>query len=420
MTDGRTVRRRFLILRGSRWLPTGLMIPVFILFLVDRGLSLAEIGIVTAAQGLVVLVLEVPTGGLADAFGRRRVLLLAAIFEIATLCLLLTGQTLVWFAAAFAIQGVYRALESGPLDAWYVDAVHAVMGRTEDAKVEIERGLGRAGMVLGVAISLGAALSGVITAFARDTAVDALALPLVIALILRVVDTILVAMVMTEVRPPLGAGAIRESLRSVPDVVRDAARLVRNSATLGLVIGVELFWGFGMATFEGLFPVRLASAVGGNEAGAALMGPVVAVAWVASAVGAGAVTRFTGRWGRHTTAAWMRVLQGATVAAMGLFGGPGGLITAYLVCYMLHGAANPVHSSLIHDEAEASNRTTVASINSLAGMSMGALGGIVLGSIADNAGIPIAMFVGAVVLAAAAPLYIMAGRRVGRPQLLDR
>lgn len=79
-TDPASVRRRLLVLLALRWLPTGLMIPVLVLLLLERGLSLAQLGLAFAAQGFMVLVLELPTGGFADTLGRRRVLLLASVF----------------------------------------------------------------------------------------------------------------------------------------------------------------------------------------------------------------------------------------------------------------------------------------------------------------------------------------------------
>ena len=76
--DARGARRRYLILIGMRWLPTGLLIPVTVLLAVSRGLSLTEIGLIFSLQGLVVLFLELPTGGLSDALGRRPVLIVAS------------------------------------------------------------------------------------------------------------------------------------------------------------------------------------------------------------------------------------------------------------------------------------------------------------------------------------------------------
>ena len=66
-----TVRTRFLVLLGLRWLPVGLMIPVSVLLMLERGLSLAQAGSVAAIQGITVMILELPTGGLTDALGRR-------------------------------------------------------------------------------------------------------------------------------------------------------------------------------------------------------------------------------------------------------------------------------------------------------------------------------------------------------------
>lgn len=69
--DARSARRRYLTLIALRWLPTGLLIPIFVLLPLSRGLSLTEIGLVFSAQGFVVLALELPTGGLSNSLGRR-------------------------------------------------------------------------------------------------------------------------------------------------------------------------------------------------------------------------------------------------------------------------------------------------------------------------------------------------------------
>jgi len=44
------VHRRYLALMGLRWFPTGLLIPVLALLPLDRGLSVAQLGLVTAMQ----------------------------------------------------------------------------------------------------------------------------------------------------------------------------------------------------------------------------------------------------------------------------------------------------------------------------------------------------------------------------------
>jgi hypothetical protein len=90
-----------------------------------------------AAQGLLVLLLELPTGGLADALGRKPVLVLATGVNLASLLLLSFADSLGLLLAGFALQGIYRALDSGPLESWYVDALLAA-----DPDADLERGLG--------------------------------------------------------------------------------------------------------------------------------------------------------------------------------------------------------------------------------------------------------------------------------------
>ena len=401
----RSVQHRFLVLRGLRWLPTGLMIPVTVLLMTERGFSLGEIGLISAAQGVMVLLLELPTGGLADALGRRPVLLMATVVDCIALALFVVAHTFWLLVAVWLLEGVYRALESGPLDAWYVDATLAA-----DPDADIERGMSRGGAVLGFAIAGGALLAGGLVALDPLSGVEALAVPLALATALRLVEIVAVWRLMTEVRPSLGWSALRASVAAVPAFIGDAVGTVRASGVLMGLLAVELFWGFGMTTFETLLPPRLAEVAGDADSAAALLGPSNSAAWLLSAVGAAAVPWVTRRLGSAVTGAGLRVFQGITVVAMAIAAGPVGVIAAYLATYGIHGAANPVHVALLHREVGADHRATVLSVNSMASMSSGAIGGIVLGWLADTAGLTTAMVTGAVLLALGAPLYLPAHR----------
>jgi MFS family permease len=72
-TTVRSATRRLVGLTALRWLPVGLTTPITVLLAQARGLSLAEIGLLFTVHGIVVIVLELPTGGLADVLGRRPV-----------------------------------------------------------------------------------------------------------------------------------------------------------------------------------------------------------------------------------------------------------------------------------------------------------------------------------------------------------
>lgn len=403
--SGGAARRRYLALLALRWFPVGLWIPLGVLLALSQGLSLAEAGLAASCQGFVVLALELPTGGMSDSWGRRPVLVLAAVVGIGSTGLLVLADTFGMFAAAFVLQGVFRALDSGPLQSWYVDATLAA-----DPAAKLERGLSAGGTVTGIAIGAGALASGGIVAWLRLPGVPVLVQPLLLSLLVQVVALVLVLVLVVEAPHADGDRGFVASLRAVPSVIVDSIRLVRASDVLACLILVELTWGFGMITFETLMPVRMSELVGGEEAAAAITGPVVAVAWLVSAAGAAAIPLLTARIGVGRTGALLRVAQGVTVLGMGLLAGPVGLVTGYLATYLVHGASDPVHSTLLHREVTGERRTTVLSLNSMMGQASGAIGLIVLTVLASGVSTSFAMVVGAVVLALAAPLYLPAVR----------
>jgi MFS family permease len=405
--DARGARRRFTLLRGLRWLPTGLLIPVLVLLLLERGLTLGQIGLVTAAQGVVVMLLELPTGALADALGRRRVLLGAIAAEAAAVALLVVADSLPALVVVFALQGAYRALDSGPLDAWYVDTAQAA-----DPHADIERGLAHGSVVLSLAISAGALASGGLVAVGPVAGVDPLVLPLLASLVLELVHLTAVALLMTEVRPVQPVAA-RRALRNTPAVIGAAIELVRGSTVLVALVAIEFLWGFGMVAFETFTPARLSEVLGDPDRAAALLGPATAAAWLLAAAGASMAPALSTRLGAAQAGAVLRVVQGLTVVGIGLATGPIGLLIAYLATMAVHGAANPVHQAMLHRAVVGpSTRATVVSANSLTAQTGGAIGGIALGALADATSLTTATLAGAAVLAIAAPLYLVAGRAI--------
>ncbi len=392
--DAAQARRRYLLLLALRWLPTGLLMPVLTVIGLDRGLTLAQVGLTAAVQGLVVAVLELPTGGLADTWGRRPVLLLAGLVGTASLAVFAVADSVALFVLAWGLQGVFRALDSGPLEAWFVDTALAA-----DPDLDLGRALGRGGTVLGVAVAAGALASGLLVALAGDPTAAVLA-----ALAVHVLGVAGLAL-LPEPRRPRGS-ALRAAA-AVPGAVRDGIRLVAGSRALLGLTGVSLLWGVGMPAFETLLPARLVEETGDPTAAVALLGPATAVAWLVSAVGAEAAGPVAARTGLVPAAVLGRVLQGAAVVAMGLLAGPAGALTGYLLTHLVHGAANPLHNALLHVRVDGARRATVLSVDSLVAQLGGTLGLVALTALADGAGVATGIVVGGVVLAAAAPLYLL-------------
>ncbi len=402
---GTQARNRYLFLLFLRWFPVGLWVPIVVLLPLDRGLTLAEAGLAASLQGFVVLALELPTGGLSDSWGRRPVLLLSSVVGTASVTLMIFADTFAMFALVWVLQGVYRALDSGPLESWYVDATLAA-----DPDAKLERGLSAGGTVAGAAIGTGALVTSGIVAWVQLPGVPTLVQPVLLILVLQLAGFAALALLVHEAPHPKGKRSLLMSVRDVPRVIAEGTRIVRGSRVLLCLLGVSLCWGFGMVTFEVLMPVRLSELVGGEERAAALTGPVGAAAWFVNALGAAAITLVTARIGVGRTAVLLPLLQGGAIVTMGLVAGPAGVIAAHLVCYAAHGASGPVSDTLLHREVTGEHRSTVMSISSMVWQPAGALGQILLTLLASGVSTGFAIVVGGIVLALASPLYLPAMR----------
>jgi predicted MFS family arabinose efflux permease len=374
-------RRVLLVLTFTRWFPIGLVIGVSTLIPLERGLSVAEIGLVFAMQGFVVLGLELPTGGLADSIGRRPVLLASTVVALASGLVFVFAQSLTAFLVALLLQGVFRALDSGPLEAWYVDVAQA-----DDPGVRVEEGLSRAGTVLGLAIASGAVISGGLVAWDPVPFLTPLETPYWVSIVLVAANLVATAVLMKEPVTHVDTSGLRRALdsaREAPRVIGGGLRLLRSNRVLLALVGVEVFWAVGMIAFETFMPIRLSEVVGGEAEAGALMGPVSAAAWGLFAVGSSLAALLSRRVGVAWTAIASAVARAAFTVVMGLTAGPVGLITAFLVVYTLHGTGGPSHATLLHRQAEARNRTTVLSMNSMVAGGAYSLGLLALGPLAE-------------------------------------
>ena len=136
----------FLTLSFTRWFPIGLVVGLFTLLPLERGLTVAQALTASAMSGFVVFALELPTSGFADAFGRRPVFIAAAVVNVLAAVAYLVAQTFWMFALAACLMGVFRALDSGPLEAWFVDTVHAT-----EPGADVDGALAAQGTLVGAA-----------------------------------------------------------------------------------------------------------------------------------------------------------------------------------------------------------------------------------------------------------------------------
>ncbi len=402
-------RRVFLTLTWTRWFPVGLVVGLITLLALERGLSVAEALTTSSVSGLVVFALELPTSGFADAFGRKPVYVVAALVNVVAALVYLLAHSFWAFALGAALMGVFRALDSGPLEAWYVDTVHA-----HDPAADVDRALSLQGMLLGAGIASGALASGGLIWWHPLHSQPALFLPYLGYVLLNVVHVGAVLTLLREPRPPAPVTGLRRawaSTKDAPTVVRDGLRMLRGNRILRGVVLVEVFWSIAMVVFETFQPIRLSELVGGEAEAGAIMGPVAAAGWGVFAGGSALAGLLAPRIGVTRTAILSRVLNGMGAVVMGLVAGPVALIAAYLVTYGLHGTAGPMHSTLLHREAQARNRATVLSMNSMVAFAAFSVAAPALGLLAGAVSTQVAMVSAGAVSVLGAWFYLPALHR---------
>ncbi|PZG29932.1 MFS transporter [Spongiactinospora gelatinilytica] len=383
-----SARRRYALVSALTWLPPGLMMAPLVLLMSGRGLGVAEIGAVMGLYGLVVVLLELPTGGLSDVIGRRTVLAASGAFSAAAYTVLVLAHSLPMFMLGSALKGVARALSSGPAQAWYVDTLHAAEGRDADLKP----GLARGEAMGSIALCAGVVTGGLLPLGLSSAVAEPLAAPMMLAGVASVALLAVVLVALPE--PPRERLGLAEVLRGVPLSIRTGVGVAVRDGVLARMLGVSAAAGIALCSIELLTPIRLGELAGGPDAGSTAYGTVAAVGFAASAAGhalAPALARVAGGSARGARA-------GAVVTALALGGlaastalpGAAGLAAtagAYLVLFVGLSAATLLHVEIMHGRVEAAQRATLLSVDSLSLQFGGFLANIGLGWLAGRAGI---------------------------------
>lgn len=409
--SARSLRRRFLLLTALRWFPSGLVLPVLVLLLQARGLGLSSVGMLFAVFSVTGAALELPTGGLADVVGRRQVLVLSSLSSTAAFVVLALAQEQGAFLAAFLLLGTGRALSSGPLQAWYVDAVHAL-----DPTVDLRPGLAQEGLVGSVALGSGAVVGGALPALSArlwsdlpaqgDALLLTLAVPVWLAAGLLLVATAMLALLMTS--PPLASRpGVRAVLTDVPHAIRSGLSIARRDQGARAVLLSVACVGLAISATELIAPAYFGDLIDDPDHATALYGALVSAVFVASGLGsAGApVLARLGR-GSMRGAAIASVAGALCYATLGASTAIVVAAVAYVAVYAALGAADPLRVEQLHHRVTSGERATVLSVESMALLLGGVLGSLTVPRLADRLGFEAGWFVCAAALLTAASLTV--------------
>jgi MFS family permease len=399
----RRIQRIYLALTLGNTLAASFIWGVNTLFLLDAGLSNFEAFAANAFFTVGMVIFEIPTGVVADGWGRRVSFLLGTVT--------LAGSTilyyLLWqFSAPFPLWAVVSVLLglgftffSGAVEAWLVDAL-----RYSGYEGGLEAVFGRGQMVAGAAMLAGSASGGAI-AQATNLGVPFLVRAGVLLAMFAVAMRLMHDVGFTPARSTHPLGATRAVLSASIDnglKVRPV-RYMMLAAPFSAGVGIYVFYALQPFLLE-LFGDPHAYSVAGLAA-AIVAGAEVVGGWLAP---------YARKLFHKRTS--VLILSGSISAMLLLALGFTRVFWLALVLLTLwaviDSAAMPVRQAYVNDMIPSKQRATVLSFDSLMGSSGGVVVQPVLGGSADLYGYPTSLALAGIFQSLAIP-FLVASRRQG-------
>ena len=372
-----------------------LWLPIWVIYLNEtRGLSLTEITLLDVPFWLLLIILEVPTGIVADRWGRKVSLCYgAAINAVAVLVFGLAGNIAILFIS-YSVWAVAWTLFSGADSAFVYDSLKAAGRQDQYQKI-----WGRIHSISLVAHVLGLVLGAPIAAATN------LWFPIVISAGLMLIAWVVS---LTFKEPP------REELpTSYRDTIMNAVNVVRSKPP---VYTMMLFAGFVMAIAVS-FSILAQPFLRSHDIGIDIIGFLQVPGQLVGIVAALFAYRLVGLIGVGRTMLLLPVI--VLVAAIGLSSFDNIWAFAfYPLTGLVFAMSFPVLSTYFNDRIPSASRATVLSIYQLTFSLFVVFFEPVLGWLADTRDFATAYMVAAIILAVGAPVLYIIWWRASRKEVL--
>ena len=401
----RKIQRIYLTLTLGNTVAASFIWGINTLFLLDAGLSNLEAFAANAFFTVGMVIFEVPTGVVADGWGRRVSFLLGTVtLAVSTYFYYLLWQLSApfwWWAVVSVLLGLGFTFFSGAVEAWLVDAL-----RFEGYEGGLEEVLGRGVMVSGVAMLVGSVAGGVIAQI-TDLGVPFLIRVGVLLAMFVVAFRLMHDVGFTPERSAHPLRATRAVLRASTEngLKNPPVRYVMLAAPFSAGVGIYVFYALQPYLLE-LFGDPRAYSVAGLAA-AVVAGAEVLGGWLAPRIRRLVRKRTTVLIISVGIAAMILVVLGFTR----VFWAALVLLTLWAV---VDAASVPVRQAYLNDMIPSKQRATVLSFDSLIGSSGGVVVQPLLGRSADAYGYAASLAIGGVIQLIAVP-FLLASRRQAPP-----
>jgi MFS family permease len=361
----RSIQRTYLTLLLGNTLAASFIWGINTLFLLDAGLSNLEAFAANAFFTAGMVVFEVPTGVIADTWGRRASYLLGTItLSASTLLYYVMWETKAPFwgwAVVSMLLGLGFTFFSGAVEAWLVDAL---------AFAEYEGGLevvlGRGQVITGVGMLGGSVAGGVIAQ------VSSLGVPFLIRVGVLLLMFLLASKLMKDLGfEPEPRGEPLRAMRRV--LVTSLDHGMKKPPVRWVMLGAPFASGVGIYTFYALQPFLLD--LWGDSEAYSIAGLAAAIVAGSQILGGYAAPRIRALFKRRTTPLMLGTATSAgTLCLLGLTDQFWVALGLLVVWGLIFAADMPIRQAYLNGMIPSKQRATVLSFDSL----MGNTGGVVI------------------------------------------
>lgn len=132
-------------------------VAIWVLYLSAKGMSLVEIGVIEAIFHITGLIFELPTGVIADIYGRKFSVILGRVLNVISFILIIISNSFIGIAIGFILSAAAMNLNSGAAEALVYDTLK--INGEEDKYNEI---FGRLSFIMSIAQGIAILLGGVL------------------------------------------------------------------------------------------------------------------------------------------------------------------------------------------------------------------------------------------------------------------
>ncbi len=381
---------------GLSYFAKSMPATAYVLFLMSHNLDLLQVNLVNAVYMTTLLFAEVPTGLIADLWGRKQSFMLANFLAGAGLLLYFNAHSLIFFVAAEIIIAIGYTCESGAFLAWVIDTAKQTSGYEIDSRIYHWRQWTK-NIAGGVGILTGALL-----------AKHSLATPYLVSGSALIAVGLLSGWLIQESRPARLKATTKKMQHLKKLIVLGWQKSRTNPAIrFSLVFGFVLAVGVQALNmqWQPFFKERLGDQL--------TMGWLFTGALLAISLGNFLANKLLKRLKGQTRTTLVVAMMLTGLAVMGIAKSTWLLmvIAFFLSHEMSRGMIDPIMDRYIHDSIQSAQRASLASISSL-GAYLGAIVGLVLsGYLAKQLSIPQTWWLAGIFLVLAALVLFVTHRQ---------